>query len=263
MKMVKKLVAVVAALTLTIGMASTAMAASWSSYFGLNKGWYEGMKAKMTSNTATGWTVKATDLGWGGCWGGQVFQKGLSIKKGQKYTLKFTLKSSKMPKYIWVKVGDESGKKLNFGKWVDCKKGQAVSVNETFTAKYDGKTIYFGIGGDCGDRASVKTDKDAEVRYKYAPNKKLDASRLKSDEFAKHGTVITCSNYSFGLASSSGGNGTVSNGNGTVNSNGTVNTVTTSDGTVATGDFTPIACGATAVLAAAAIVVFAKRRQED
>ena len=115
MKMVKKLVAVVAALTLTIGMVSTAMAATWSSYFGLNKGWYEGMKATMTSNSATGWTVKATDLGWGGCWGGQVYQKGISIKKGQQYTLKFTLKSSKMPKYVWVKIGDESGKKLNFG----------------------------------------------------------------------------------------------------------------------------------------------------
>ena len=42
-----------------------------------------------------------------------------------------------------------------------------------------------------------------------------------------------------------------------------VNTVSSTDSTVATGDFTPFACGATAVLAAAAIVVFAKRRQED
>lgn len=262
MKMVKRLVAVVAALTLTIGMVSTAMAASWSTYFGLNKGWYEGTKGSLTSNSATGWTAKISDIGWGGCWGGQVYKKGVSIKKGQQYNIKFTIKSSKLDKWVYLKIGDTKGKKMNLGKWIDCKKGQTVTVNETFTAKYDGNSVYFGIGGDFHDRQGVKTDEDAKVRYKYAPNKKLDG-RLGPDAAAKHPTVITVSGYYFGAPSSSGGNGTVSNGNGTVNSNGTVNTVTTSDGTVATGDFTPIACGATAVLAAAAIVVFAKRRQED
>ena len=261
MKMVKKLVAVVAALTLTIGMVSTAMAASWSTYFGLNKGWYEGTKGSLTSNSATGWTAKIQSIGWGGCWGGQIYQKGLSIKKGQQYTIKFTIKSSKLDKWVYLKIGDAKGKKMNLGKWIDCKKGKTVSVSETFTAKYDGNSVYFGIGGDFHDRQGVKTDEDAKVRYKYAPNKKLDA-RLPSDYSADHPTVITVSGYSFGSGSTGSSNGTVSN-NGTVNSNGTVNTVTTSDGTVATGDFTPFACGATAVLAAAAIVVFAKRRQED
>lgn len=267
MKLMKKLVAVVAALTLTLGMVSTAMAGSWSTYFGKNKGWYEGMGAKLASNSASGWTVKVTDIGWGGCWGGQVYQKGISIKKGQQYTIKFTIKSSKLDKWVYLKIGDTKGKKMNLGKWLDCKKGKTVTVNETFTAKYNGNSVYFGIGGDFHDRAGVSTDEDAKVRYKYAPNNKLD-SRLGPDAAADHPTVITVSGYSFGAASSGGSsngsssNGTV-NGGAAVNSNGTVNTVTTSDGTVATGDFTPIACGATAVLAAAAIVVFAKRRQED
>ena len=261
MKLMKKIVAVVAALTLTLGMVTTAMAASWSTYFGLNKGWYEGTKGKLTSNSATGWSAKIDSIGWGGCWGGQVFQK-VKIQKGKTYNVKFTIKSSKLDKYVYLKFGDEAGKQMNLGKWLDCKKGKTVSVNETFTAKYNGDSIYFGIGGDFGDRKGVSTDKDANVRYKYAPNKKLDG-RLGSDAAADHPTVITVSGFSFGEAgSSTGSNGTV-NGGTAVNSNGTVNTVTTSDSTVATGDFTPFACGATAVLAAAAIVVFAKRRQED
>ena len=263
MKLMKKLVAVVAVLTLTVGLASTAMAATWKTYFGLNKGWYEGTKGSLTSNSATGWSAKIQSIGWGGCWGGQVYQK-LSIKKGKKYTVKFTIKSSKLDKYVYLKFGDEAGKKMNLGKWLDCKKGASVSVNETFTAKYDGDSVYFGIGGDFGDRKGVKTDKDANVRYKYAPNKKLDG-RLGSDAAADHPTVITVSGFSFGEASTGGSTNTSNN---TVNSNvntnnGTVNTVTTTDTTVATGDFTPFACGATAILAAAAIVVFAKRRQED
>lgn len=267
MKMVKKLVAVVAALTLTIGMASTAMAASWSTYFGLNKGWYEGTKGSLTSNSDTGWSAKIQSIGWGGCWGGQVYKKGVSIQKGKQYTISFTIKSSKLDKWVYLKIGDAKGKQMNLGKWLDCKKGKTVTVNETFTASYNGNSVYFGIGGDFHDREGVKTDEDAKVRYKYAPNKKLDG-RLGPDA-ADHPTVITVSNYSFGEAGSSGSsNNSAANSNagvsnGTASSSGTVNTVTTTDSTVATGDFTPFACGATAVLAAAAIVVFAKRRQED
>lgn len=261
MKTMKKTVAIVAALTLVLGMTTTAMAGTWKSYFGLNKGWYEGTKGKLSGNSASGWTAKISDLGWGGCWGGQVYKK-ISVKKGQTYTLKFTIKSSKLDKYVWVKIGNSSGSQLDFGKWIDCKKGKSVTVNETFTAKYNAKSIYFGFGGDCGDRAKVKTDKDAKVRYKYAPNKKLDL-RLGSKAFAEHPTVLSVTGFSFGSGSSGGG--TVNSNGGVVSADGsgTVNSVSTSDGTVSTGDFTPIACGATAVLAAAAIVVFTKRRQED
>ena len=198
----KKVICLVLTITLIIGSISSVSAATWDSYFGLNKGWYEGMKATMTSNTATGWTVKATDLGWGGCWGGQVFRKDISIKKGKKYKIKFDIKSSKMPKYVFFKVSGKTEEQFNFGKWIDCKKGKKIKVNASFKAKYDGNSVYFGIGGDCGDRAKVKTDKDAKERYKLAPNKKLDASRLKANEFAKHGTVITCRKFSL---KSSGG----------------------------------------------------------
>ena len=272
----KKIICLICTISLVIGSASVVSAKAWSTYFGLNKGWYEGTKGSLTSNSANGWSAKIQSIGWGGCWGGQVYQKA-SIQKGKTYKIQFTIKSSKLDKWVFLKIGDDRGKQMNLGKWIDCRKGQTVSVNETFTAKYNGKSVYFGIGGDFHDRQGVKTDHDAKVRYKYAPNKKLDG-RLGPDAAADHPTIITVSGYSFGeVGSTSGGNsnnnssntsgstntnGTVNSGN-SVNSSGTVNTVSTSDGTVATGDFTPIACGATAVLAAAAIVVFAKRRQEE
>ena len=270
MKVLKKMAAVVAALTLTIGMVSSVSAASWTSYFGLNKGWYEGTKGSMSGISDSGWTANIQSLGWGGCWGGQAHKKGLGVKKGNTHNLKFTMKSSKLDKYVWVKLGDDAGKQIDFGKWLDLKKGKTVTVNETFTAKYDCDAIHFGFGGDCGDRESVKTDKDAKVRYKYAPNKTLDR-RLGDDAFSDHPTTITLSGFSLTAAGSSGSssntgsvsNGSSVNGSGSYNSGSTVNTVNPSDTTVSTGDFTPIACGATAVLAAAVIVVFSKRRQED
>ncbi len=278
MKLMKKLVAVVAALTLTVGMFSTVMAASWTTW--INKT-YESAVGKVSTNSS-GFTAKLKSIGWMGCWGGQAHWN-QKTEKGKQYTLKFNIKSSKMDKYVWVKIGNDSGSVLSVGKWIDCKKGQTISFNETFTAKGTFKMVSFGFGGDYGDRAGVSTDGDAKARYKYAPSKKLDG-RLGPDSSADHPTVITVSGLSLTEASSGGSSsggssnsGNVSGNNGNVNSGaangsasggtagsaGTANTVSTSDTTVSTGDFTPIACGATAVLAAVAIVVFTKRRQED
>ena len=190
----KKIICLICTITLIIG--SVFPVSAWSTYFGLNKGWYEGMKAKITSNASKGFTVKVSDIGWGGCWGGQVYKNNISIIAGEQYNIYFSIKSSKLSKWVYLKIGDEAGKKMNLGKWIDCKKGKSVTVNETFTAKYNGKGIYFGLGGDFGDRSKVKTDLDAKVRYKYAPNRKLD-SRLSADAAAGHPTVIKVSNFSF------------------------------------------------------------------
>ena len=190
----KKIICLICTISLVIGSASVVSAKAWSTYFGLNKGWYEGTKGSLTSNSANGWSAKIQSIGWGGCWGGQVYQKA-SIQKGKTYKIQFTIKSSKLDKWVFLKIGDDRGKQMNLGKWIDCRKGQTVSVNETFTAKYNGKSVYFGIGGDFHDRQGVKTDHDAKVRYKYAPNKKLDG-RLGPDAAADHPTVITCTNFS-------------------------------------------------------------------
>ncbi len=192
----KKIICLVCTITLILGSANVVSADLWNSYFGLNKGWYEGMKASLESNSDSGFVVNVSDIGWGGCWGGQVFQKPVSIKKRKKYRIKFTIKSSKLNKWVYFKIGNEDGSKINFAKWIDCKKGKKVKIDKTFKAKYNGDSIYFGLGGDFGDRAKVKTDKDAKVRYKYAPDKKLDG-RLPSDYAAGHPTFITCSGFSF------------------------------------------------------------------
>ena len=187
---------VVLSVALILVFQTTVSAGAWQSYFGLNKGWYEGTKGKMVKNTYSNWTAKIKSIGWGGCWGGQVFQKGISIKKGHYYHLSFRIKSTKLSKWVYIKIGDEKGTKNNYHKWLNCKKKKTVKVNTTFKAKYNGNSIYFGIGGDFHDRSKVKTDKDAKKRYKVAPNKKLDA-RLKADYAADHPTTIKCTKFSF------------------------------------------------------------------
>ncbi len=186
----------IVSLTLIISLlfSSSIQASTWKYYLGLNFGWYEGVEGKVVKNTDSAWTVDVQSIGWGGCYGGQFYKK-IKIRKNTKYTLKFTLKSSKMDKWVWVKIGNESGSQMVFGKWVDCKKGKSVTINETFIAKYNSDIITFAFGGDFGDRAGVTTDKDAKVRYKYAPNKKLDG-RLPSDYSAEHPTTISLTNFS-------------------------------------------------------------------
>lgn len=179
-----------------LAFSSTVSASAWSSYFGMNKGWYEGTKGHLTKNTSSAWTAKIQSIGWGGCWGGQVYTKGIKIKKGHYYHLSFSIKSTKLSKWIYIKIGNTKGTKINYHKWLNCKKKKTVKVNTTFKAKYNGKGVFFGIGGDFHDRAGVSTDEDAKKRYKVAPNKKLD-SRLGPDSAAEHPTKIVCKNFSF------------------------------------------------------------------
>ena len=89
----KKIICIVLMIVMIIGSTYSAQASYWNSYFGLNKGWYEGAKGSLTSNSSSGWTAKIQSIGWGGCWGGQVYKKGVSIKKGKKYRLKFNIQS--------------------------------------------------------------------------------------------------------------------------------------------------------------------------
>ena len=190
-------------------------------------------------------------IGWGGCWGAQVKQS-VKVKKGEEYTIKYTLSSSKCDKWVFVKIAD---KKENFayGKWVKIKKGKSVSVNETFKATADSDTLTFGIGGEFGDRKGI--DKDATKRYSYASG---GAASL-NDGDPTYSTTVKCTGFSFEAksAASTGTNSTDTNTNTNTNTNTTGSTSTT----VATGDFSPMACGAAAILAGVALVVFARKRE--
>ncbi len=279
--MFKRVTAVVAALALTVGMSTATFADSWTSYFGQSEGWYEGALGKLTAKSDTGWSAKMDIIGWGGIWGCQVKRK-VSIKKGKKYEIKYTLKSSKLDKWAYLKIAsNDKASGLSLGKWVRLKKGKAQTVSATFTAKTDVKEIVFGLGGENGDREGV--DKDAKIRYAQAGGvKKIKANpdAGPSGDLAGQATVVTCSGFS--LAEASGGSSsnnnkveetttasTISNNDSDTTDSGSTDTsastsTTVDNGTtstVATGDFTPVQCAAAAIAAGAVIVLFARKRE--
>lgn len=103
-------------------------------------------------------------------------------------------------------------------------------------------------------------DKDATKRYSYASG---GAASLNDGDYIS--TTVKCTGFSFEAksAASTGTNSTDTNTNtntNTTGSTGTTNNNTTST-TVATGDFSPMACGAAAILAGVALVVFARKRE--
>lgn len=260
MKTVKKIAAVVAALALTVGMSVNCLAAdTWGYYFGMNETlksvWYEGAEGDLTAQSADGWTATLASIGWGGCWGAQVYQDSsktagkVDIKKGQEYNLKCTLKSSNCDKWVYIKIA--TGEKLAYGNWVFIKKGGSVTLDETFTAKENANSIYFAFGGEFGDRQ--ESDKDAEVRYSYIPGG-LDALKTTHPDGGGDPTVATkvsCSGFYLGEVAAAAKEGET-----TAQTSGTTSTVST-------GDFAPIACGAAAVVAAAVIVLFARKREAE
>lgn len=241
MRRLKRVVAVVATLALSIGMTANCFAANWKSYFGVNEAWFEGAEGKVTSQSATGWTAEMDAIGYGGCWGGQVSQS-VDIENGQEYNIKFTLSSSNCDKWVFVKIAKKDD--FAYGKWIKLKKGKKTTVEETFKATANADTITFGIGGEFGDRKGI--DKDAKKRYAYASG---GAESLKDDDPTVP-TVIKCSDYSLEKVGATSTESTQSSDEKTEKST-----------TVATGDFEPIAYGMVAVLAAAVVVVFAKKRE--
>ena len=181
----KKIICLICVIVLTLTSTSLISAATWSSSF------VSYASGNLTVNTPKKWSASIKSIGWDGCWCGQVYQ-GRDITKGKKYRIKFNINSSKLDKYVYLKIGNGTGTKMNLGMWLDCKKGKIVNVDKTFTAKYNGSSIQFGLGGDTGSSSGG----DAKVRYYYAPNRQLDG-RLDSIFFSGHPTVISCENFSF------------------------------------------------------------------
>lgn len=188
------------ALTLVIAMSTTCFGATWGSYFGFTDTqgeWYEASEGSISSVTSKGWKANLTSLGYGGIWGCQIFQDTsrkagkVSVKKGQKYTLSFEMKSSNCDKLVYIKVA--KGENLAFGDWIKLQRGKTHKYNVTFKAACDADAIYFGLGGEFGDRQ--ESDVDAEKRYAIAVKKFGD---IPSDEDPTYSTQITMSKYSFG-----------------------------------------------------------------
>ena len=241
MKALKRIVVLVATLALTVGMCVSASAAeSWGHYIGFDEGntWYEASEGSFKLNSDTSWTATMNSLGWGGIWGYQVYKDAKSgqvkIEKGKEYQIKATLKSSDIDKWIHIKIatGDTSA----YGKWIQLKKGQTYTLDETFTAAANADSIYFGLGGDFGDR------EDEKIAYQYATG----GAKSIDDKDPTLSTVITCDGFYLGEPAT----GNAESGN-------------KKPAVVSTGDFQPIAFGAIAILAAAAVVVFARKRENN
>lgn len=198
-RLAKKIAASAVALTVALAMSTSCFAATWGSYFGQNEGWYEGAAGALSNNTETAFTASIDQVGWGGIWGCQVFKDGsISVKKGQTYTVSFTAKATNVNKFIYVKIS--TGETLAHSFWVELQPNKETKVSETFTAKANANSVYFGMGGDLGDRIGVTTDEDAEIRYAVLGDDY--AQKLAGDaggDFSS-ATQITVKNFSIGAA---------------------------------------------------------------
>ena len=170
-RLAKKFAASVLALSLVFTMGTTCFAATWGSYFGASEGWHEGAAGKLVSEKADGFTAALDTIGWGGIWGGQIFMDStkpntakVSVKKGQTYTLSFTIKGTNIPKYVYVKVA--TGEILAYSTWIKLEPNGTVNFTKKFKAANNANSVYFGVGGDFGNRLNVTTDGDADARYK-------------------------------------------------------------------------------------------------
>lgn len=199
----KKFLSVVVALTMIFAMATSASAAdAWHSYFGNNDGsFWEGATGTMAKNTAKAFTARMSSVGWGGCWGAQVDQK-ITLTKGKTYAISFSVKSTKVDKYIYIKMS--TGENLAKGFWVKCPAAKTVKVDEVFKAENNANQITFGLGGDAGDRDNG-ADIDGPVRYKIFDGQKFGFQHKQLAQKDCRGdfssaTDIVVTNYSLGAA---------------------------------------------------------------
>lgn len=158
MKFMKKTAFITLAIVLVINMNTSVFAkASWHDYIGFDgkpgHTWYEAADGKVVGIAKNKWTAKLKTIGWGGVWGAQIYRN-VNIKKGQKCRIKFKIKSTKINKWIVVKICNKN--KIAYVKWIHLKKGKYTKVNETFIAKKNATQIYFGLGGEFGDRDDEK-----------------------------------------------------------------------------------------------------------
>lgn len=250
----KKISAVAIAAVLTIGSATSCFAANWESYWGQNQGWYEGALGETTSTSDDGWVAYYEQLGWGGIWGAQIFDKSINVPAGEEYNLKFTLSSTDCDKWVFIKLTNEdtsSGDQpVLFGDWVKVPAGGSIDYDKTFTVDADATQIFFGIGGELGDRPE-------QGIYDYA-------SEIPNDVDPMNYTTLTMTNYS--LAAVADGE-TVTTAADPETPTGPDPETTTAPGStnntvVQTGDFSPIAFGVVAIIAASAVVVFTRKRED-
>lgn len=195
----KKIISFTVALALTVSMIQVQAEAGdeqqtavWGSYFGWNEGWLEAPEGSVVSQNDRGWTAKMDPIGYGGCWGGYVYQDKeqgygtLDIQKGKEYTISFDLVSTDCDKWVFLTVGAAMNSEQGaFSDWIKLKKGEKYSYSKNFTAQNNAQGVAFGIGGDLGNSGLW----DSAYRYGLTDEKTFDEDPTAS-------TTIECSNFS-------------------------------------------------------------------
>lgn len=172
--------------------------AGWTGYFGQSEDpeLYDFAKGSLENVTASGFTAKIESPGWIGCWGGQAY-KNININKDYTYNISFDIQSSKVLKFVYVKIAD--GENVADSFWVKCPAwNETVKINRFFTAKNNARVITFGLGGDAGDRAGW--DPDGEYRYEVFDSQNFGIKHQQLAEYDCFGdfsslTDITVSNF--------------------------------------------------------------------
>ena len=75
------------------------------------------------------------------------------------------MKSTDINKWVVIKITKKD--KIAYVKWIHLKKAKYTKINETFVAKKNASQIYFGIGGEFGDRDD---EKEIYAYLKKRPN---------------------------------------------------------------------------------------------
>ncbi|MBR3646504.1 MAG: hypothetical protein IKN54_08790 [Lachnospiraceae bacterium] len=260
----KRISAVACAAVLTFASATTCFAANWESYWGYNSGWNEGAAGELKSVSDTGWEAYYEFLGWGGIWGAQVKDLTINIPAGETWNLSFTLSSTDCDKWVFIKVTNEDKSSgdtpVLYGDWVKVPAGGKVNYSQNFTVDADATQIYFGIGGEMGDRPE-------QGIYDYCKD------GIPNDLDATYYTTLTMSNYSLAPVSDvpnpgekttqgGGSNNTTPGQDNPVNPDNPTPVNVDPNRPVATGDFKPFAFAGIAIVAASAVVVFTRKREE-
>ena len=184
-------------LTICLTANTSAATAGWTDYLGFDgkpgHTWFEASNGKVSKVKKNSWTVSLIQIGWGGIWGGQMYRK-VNVQKGERYRLKFQIKSTKVNKWVFIKIATHEN--FAYGKWIWLKKNKTKKVNIVFTAESTADKITFAFGGEYGDREAV----DGSKHYSFGGGaNKIAAKKDGGGDSGPHKrtfTKIIMKNYS-------------------------------------------------------------------
>ena len=89
-KVIRKISAAIVATTITVAMCATCFlqVQHLKATLDREKNWYEGADGSLSGATASSFSADMDAIGWGSVWGAQA-HRDITVKKGQKYTLRF------------------------------------------------------------------------------------------------------------------------------------------------------------------------------